>query len=88
MKSICLIFEVNRPFMNRRYRFFDIGTDHYYYDDYSNETTVQHYAAQSYLPAGQLLLKLIERTKGRVKVSFANASIIFSGPSMRSVRST
>ena len=78
MKSICLIFEVNRPFMNRRYRFFDIGTDHYYYDDYSNETTVQHYAAQSYLPAGQLLLKLIERTKGRVKVSFA-----LSGPALK-----
>ena len=35
MKTICLYFQVHQPFRYRRYRFFDIGNDHYYYDDYA-----------------------------------------------------
>ena len=37
MKTICLYFEIHQPNHLKRYRFFDIGTDHYYYDDYENE---------------------------------------------------
>ena len=33
MKTICLYFEINLIVLLMRYRFFDIGTDHYYYDD-------------------------------------------------------
>jgi len=78
MKSICLLFEVNQAFMHRRYRFFDIGTDHYYYDDYSNETNIRQSASKCYMPAGQLFLKLIEKSKGKINISFA-----LSGPSLR-----
>ena len=33
MKTICLYFEIHQIIHLKRYRFFDIGTDHYYYDD-------------------------------------------------------
>ena len=29
MKTICLYFEIHQPIHLKRYRFFDIGTDHY-----------------------------------------------------------
>ena len=37
MKTICLYFEIHQIIHLKRYRFFEIGTDHYYYDDYANE---------------------------------------------------
>jgi len=38
MKSVCLNFQIHQPFRYRKYRFFDIGNDAYYYDDFANET--------------------------------------------------
>ena len=32
MKTICLYFEIHQIIHLKRYRCFDIGTDHYYYD--------------------------------------------------------
>ena len=40
MKTICLYFEIHQIRHLKRYRFFDIGTDHYYYDDYENERSI------------------------------------------------
>ena len=40
MKTICLYFEIHQIIHLKRYRFFNIGTDHYYYDDYENERTI------------------------------------------------
>ena len=37
MRTICLYFEIHQIIHLKRYRFFDIGNDHYYYDDYANE---------------------------------------------------
>ncbi len=71
MKSICLFFQVHQPFRYRRYRFFDIGNDHYYYDDYANETILRKVAEKSYLPTNKLLLKLIEKYNDRFKVAFS-----------------
>ena len=71
MKSICLFFQVHQPFRHRRYRFFDIGNEHYYYDDYTNETTLRRIAEKSYLPANKLMLKLIKNLKGKFKASFS-----------------
>ena len=51
MKTISLYFEIHQPIHLKRYRFFDIGTDHYYYDDYENERVTQETAQRSYLPA-------------------------------------
>ena len=40
MKAICFYFQIHQPFRLKRYRFFDIGNDHYYYDDFANDDTV------------------------------------------------
>lgn len=53
----------------RRYRFFDIGNDHYYYDDYANETLMNRYARTCCLPAASMLLRKIAQHKGALKVS-------------------
>ena len=71
MKSVCLFFQVHQPFRHRRYRFFDIGNDHYYYDDYANETIMRRVAENSYLPTNKLLLKLADKLEGKFKVSFS-----------------
>lgn len=75
MKTICLYFQVHQPFRYRRYRFFDIGNDHYYYDDYANETILQKVARQCYLPANKILLEAIKKHKGKFKVAFSLSGI-------------
>ena len=49
MKTICLYFEIHQIIHLKRYRFFDIGTDHYYYDDYENERSISDIAERSYM---------------------------------------
>ncbi|PWD99216.1 glycoside hydrolase family 57 protein [Marinilabilia rubra] len=71
MKTICLYFQVHQPFRFRRYRFFDIGNDHYYFDDYTNESILNKIAKDCYLPANELLLKMINKHKGKFKVAFS-----------------
>ncbi|MGI6074063.1 MAG: glycoside hydrolase family 57 protein [Fermentimonas sp.] len=71
MKSICFYFQIHQPFRLKRYRFFNIGRDHYYYDDYANEDIIQQIAARSYIPANRMLLDLIKQNKGKFKVSFS-----------------
>jgi alpha-amylase len=71
MKTVCLFFQIHQPFRHRRYRFFDIGNDHYYYDDYTNEWIMRKIAQKSYLPTNKLLLKLATRLKDKFKVSFS-----------------
>ncbi len=71
MKTLCFYFQVHQPFRFKRYRFFDIGSDHYYYDDYSNESITNKVAALSYLPANKLLLKMLKKYEGQFKVTFS-----------------
>ncbi len=75
MRTICLYFQVHQPFRFRRYRFFDIGNDHYYYDDYSNESILNKVAQKCYLPANELMLKLIQKHKGRFKIAYSISGI-------------
>ncbi|MGV8095553.1 MAG: glycoside hydrolase family 57 protein [Mangrovibacterium sp.] len=75
MRAICFCFQVHQPFRFRRYRFFDIGNDHYYYDDFTNETVMRKVASHSYLPVNNLLLKLIRKYQGEFKVSFSISGI-------------
>ncbi|MDE6368096.1 MAG: glycoside hydrolase family 57 protein [Muribaculaceae bacterium] len=71
MKAICFNFEIHQPFRLKRYRFFDIGNDHYYYDDFLNDDIITRIAERSYIPAAQTLLKMINDTKGAFKCSIA-----------------
>jgi alpha-amylase len=71
MKTVCLFFQIHQPFRHRRYRFFDIGNDHYYYDDFTNESIMHKIAMKSYLPTNKLLLKLANQLGRSFKVSFS-----------------
>jgi len=70
-KAICLYFQVHQPFRLKRYRFFDLGHDHYYYDDYSNESIMRKVADKCYIPANKIILELIRKHKGKFKVTFS-----------------
>lgn len=75
MKAICFNFEIHQPFRLKRYRFFDIGNDHYYYDDFLNDDIITRIAERSYIPAARTLLRMIEENKGKFKCSIAITGI-------------
>ncbi len=71
MRSICLYFQVHQPFRLRTYRFFNIGQDHQYYDDYQNRHIIRRVAEQCYLPANKMMLDLIREFGSTFKVSYS-----------------
>lgn len=71
MKAISFIFNIHQPFRLKRYRFFEIGNDHYYYDDFANEDIFSRIAQRSYIPAAETLLRMIEETKGKFRCAIA-----------------
>ena len=75
MKTICLYFEIHQIIHLKRYRFFDIGTDHYYYDDFENERSISDIAARSYMPALDVLLQMIKENNGSFKVAFSLSGV-------------
>lgn len=76
MKTICFYFQIHQPFRLKRYRFFDIGNDHHYYDDFSNETILEDIAKKSFLPANALLLEMIRNSQGAFKVAFSLSGVV------------
>lgn len=75
MKTICLYFEIHQIIHLKRYRFFDIGTDHYYYDDYENERSISYIAEHSYMPALDTLLQMIKENGKYFKVAFSLSGV-------------
>jgi alpha-amylase len=71
MRSICLYFQVHQPFRLRTYRFFDMGVDHYYYDDYLNRSIIQRIAQKCYLPANDLMLRLIKKHGKKFSIAYS-----------------
>ena len=75
MKTICLYFEIHQIIHLKRYRCFDIGTDHYYYDDYENERSITEIAERSYIPALTTLLEMVKNNGGAFKVAFSISGV-------------
>jgi len=75
MKTVCLLFEIHQPFRLKKYRFYDIGADHYYYDDYANEEILKRLAYQSYIPAAKMLLEMIEASDKKFKVALSISGV-------------
>jgi alpha-amylase len=75
MKSICFYFQIHQPFRLKRYRFFDIGSDHYYYDDYNDEEIIRRIAQNCYLPANQTILNMIKESDGAFKVAYSISGV-------------
>lgn len=77
MRSVCLYFQIHQPFRLKTYRFFDIGDDHQYYDEYQNRSIIRRVAQKSYLPANKILLDLIKELGDDFHVSFSISGIAF-----------
>lgn len=75
MKTICLYFEIHQNIQLKRYRFFDIGTDHYYYDDYEDERLITDVANRSYMPALEALGEMLKEHPGFFKVVFSLSGV-------------
>jgi alpha-amylase len=71
MKSICFYFQVHQPFRLKTYRFFNMGHDHYYYNDFENSHIMSRIAQKCYIPMNDLLMKLIKKHGKDFKVSFS-----------------
>lgn len=75
MRTICLYFQIHQPFRLKRYRFFNIGNDHYYYDDYLNESIITRVAERSYLHANKVIRQIIKEYGSQFKVAFSISGI-------------
>lgn len=71
MKAICFYFQIHQPFRLKNYRFFNIGNDHYYYDDFANDDIISRIAERSYLPANRMLLDMIGSNDKNFKVALS-----------------
>ena len=71
MKTICLYFEIHQNVHLKRYRFFEIGKDHYYFDDYENERGITETAERSYIPAIRTFIEMAKTYGKAFKVAFS-----------------
>ena len=74
-KTICLYFEIHQIIHLKRYRFFEIGRDHYYYDDYENERSINDIAERSYVPALQTLIDMAKENGKYFKVALSLSGV-------------
>ena len=70
-KSLCLYFQVHQPDRLRLYRFFDIGNDSQYFDEFANKTILKRIAQRCYLPMNELIYELIQKHGKNFKVAFS-----------------
>ena len=67
MRNICFYFQIHQPMRLKRYRFFEIGQDHYYYDDFMTEEKLKQYVDESYLPANHVISEMIRSSNGKFR---------------------
>jgi glycoside hydrolase family 57, candidate alpha-glycosidase len=75
MKSVCFYFKIHQPYRLKRYRFFDIGNDHYYYDDFADDEIITRVAQNSYIPMAETLLQMIKNSNREFKCSISISGI-------------
>lgn len=75
MKKVCLYFQIHQPFRLKKYRFFNIGKDHFYFDDYLNRIIIERIAALCYRPMNDLILKAIQDHGLKITFSITGTAI-------------
>lgn len=75
MKNICFYFEIHQPIRLKRYRFFEIGQDHYYSDDFQTEQRIQYLVDHAYMPANKIISEMIRNSNGKFKCAFSISGI-------------
>lgn len=79
MPAVCFYFQVHQPQRVKKYRVFEIGFDHQYFNDNSesnlnNKKILDKVSQKCYLPANELLYKLLQRFP-QFKVSFSFSGV-------------
>lgn len=75
MPAICFYFQVHQPWRIKKYRVFDIGNDHTYFnaptgDPLSNRDVFLKVTEKCYLPTNRLMLDLLKKHPG-FKISYS-----------------
>ena len=76
MPSVCLCFAVHQPYRLRNYTFFDINRTHDYFDDELNRSILGKIVERCYLPANDILLKLIDKHKGEFRIAISMTGVV------------
>ena len=76
MKNICFCFQMHAPYKMKRYRFFEIGQDHYYYDDMQTEEHLDHIVKASYIPLCNTIKEMIRLSKGRFHCALSITGVV------------
>src|SRR3977135_3046943 len=79
MPSVCLYFQVHQPYRVKKYRVFDIGHDHGYFDDsgegnLNNTKIFRKVANKCYMPANRVMLELLKKHPG-FKLSYSFSGV-------------
>jgi alpha-amylase len=75
MRNICFYFQIHLPFRLKRYRFFEIGKDHYYYDDFQTEERICSAVEQSFLTANRTISEIIRSSNGKFRCAFTISGV-------------
>ncbi len=76
MPSVCFYFEVHQPYRLKPYGALQVGRDHEYFDSELNARVLRKVADKCYLPANDSMLRLIERTDNRFRISYAITGVV------------
>jgi alpha-amylase len=74
MASVCFYFQVHQPNRLRTYNVFDDESN--YFDDDKNAEVCRKVAGKCYLPTNRLMLELIEKHKGKFKISYSITGVL------------
>jgi len=82
MPSICLYFQLHQPLRIKKYKVFDVGYDHNYFNDASetrlnNKKVLEKVVKKSYLPTNEVLLNLLKKYP-KFKISYSFSGILLS----------
>ncbi|GHV34738.1 alpha-amylase [Bacteroidia bacterium] len=75
MRALCFYFQIHQPLRLRNYKFFELGENHNYYDDYQNQYLINRIAEKCYLPMNNLLIELIKKHKKKFKVALSISGV-------------
>ena len=70
-QSVCLLLRVHQPYRLKPYRFFDIGVDHSYYNQYQNADILRRIARECYIPVNEVLMSLIRKFGDSFKIALS-----------------
>ncbi|MDO8510191.1 MAG: glycoside hydrolase family 57 protein [bacterium] len=80
MTAVCFYFQVHQPLRVRRYRIFDIGKEHDYFehrgaDNLNNRKVLEKVSNKCYLPANKVIEELLKKHPN-FKVSFSFSGVL------------